>query len=84
LPAPRADLAREIRLDYVQLRELTRHILEQIENRAPLSDVIGLVENLGRRLAAHGVQIEEVYAPAAAEALDRAGWTALRPAIPAR
>jgi hypothetical protein len=84
LAAPRADLAREIRLDYVQLRELTRHILEQMENRAPLSDVLGLVENLGRRLAAHGVQIEEVYAPAAADALEESGWTALRPAVPAR
>ena len=82
LAAPRADLSREIRLDFVQLRELARHILEQIENRAPLSDVLGLVENLGRRLAAHGTQIDEVYGPAAAEALDASGWIALRPAVP--
>jgi hypothetical protein len=79
---PGRDLSRELRLDFVQLRELSRHILEQIEARARLSDVLGLVENLDRRFAAHGLQIAQVYSAAAAESLDESGWTALRAAMP--
>ncbi len=82
LAVPRKDLSREMRLDFVQLRELTRHIGEQFDGRAPLSDILGLVENLGRRLDGHGVQIDQVYAPAAAGALDAAGWKALEAARP--
>ena len=35
-----------------------------------MADVLGLVENLGRRLAAHEREMETVYYPAAAEALE--------------
>jgi len=80
---PRRDLAHELTVDLVQLRELTRHTLKQIEERARLSDVLGLVENLGARLKAHLRQMADVYAPAAEGALndaDRAALAAARPA----
>jgi hypothetical protein len=66
---PRRDLARELTVDLVQLRELARHIVKQIETGAPLSDLLGMVENFRGRLAAHARQMSEVYAPAAATAL---------------
>jgi hypothetical protein len=70
----RADLAgrdpqRELRLDYVQLRELTRHLRTQIEVRARLSDLLGLIENLSRRFDAHEKECLEVYYPAASALL---------------
>jgi hypothetical protein len=80
--APRRDLQREIRLDFVQLRELTRYVLEQISTHAPLADIVGLVENLNRRLSAHESQIQTVYRPAAAAALDEEAWRTLRAARP--
>jgi phosphoenolpyruvate carboxylase len=79
---PRRDLAHELTVDLVQLRELTRHTLKQIEERARLSDVLGLVENLGARLTAHLRQMTEVYAPAAEPVLsdaDRAALVMARP-----
>lgn len=63
------DPRRELKLDYVQLRELTRYLLEQIQARAPLADVLGLIQNLDRRLTAHASEMKTVYYPAAAEAL---------------
>ena len=50
---PGRDPERELRLEYVQIRELTRYLDSQIVERAPVADVQGLVENLERRLAAH-------------------------------
>jgi hypothetical protein len=41
----------------------------QIEAGAPLSDVLGLVENLARRLEAHEHSVRDVYYPAAAPLL---------------
>jgi hypothetical protein len=66
---PGRDPARELRLEYVQVRELARYLASQITERAPLADVLGLVENLERRLAAHESGLEQIYYPAAAERL---------------
>lgn len=63
------DPHRELAVEYVQLRELTRYLLSQVEERAPVSDVLGLAENLDRRLAAHESGMRNVYYPAAARAL---------------
>jgi hypothetical protein len=63
------DPQRELKLEYVQIRELTRYLLSQIDERAPMSDVLGLVENLERRLAAHESEMEKVYYPTAATLL---------------
>lgn len=76
------ELARELRLDLVQLRELTRYVLDQLDSRARMSDVLGLVENLDHRLDAHGRQTREVYAPAAERVLDESAWAALAAALP--
>lgn len=59
------DPRRELRLQYVQVRELTRYLLEQVSRNAPIGDVLGLVENLDRRLSAHEAEMERVYYPAA-------------------
>ncbi len=63
------DPQRELKLEYVQIRELTRYLLSQIDERAPMSDVLGLVENLERRLTAHESEMENVYYPTAATLL---------------
>ena len=63
------DPRRELSLEYVQLRELTRQIRLGIDTRAPLADLLGLVENLSRRLQAHERGNRDVYYPAAAAAL---------------
>jgi len=74
--------ARELRLECVQLRELTRFLASQLAQRAALSDVLGLAENLDRRLAAHESEMERVYFPAAAAALTEEEWIALAAAAP--
>ena len=63
------DPQRELSLEYVQLRELTRNIRLGIENRAPMADLLGLIENLSRRLEAHERGNAGVYHPAAAPLL---------------
>lgn len=63
------DPERELRLQWVQVRELTRYLLEQVEAAAPISDVLGFAENLGRRFAAHLSEMENVYYPLAAPLL---------------
>ncbi len=63
------DSRRELTLEYVQLRELTRHVRLQIEADARLSDVLGLVENLARRFDIHERGMLDVYYPAAAPRL---------------
>jgi hypothetical protein len=78
------DPARELRLEWVQIRELTRFLREQIDARAPLSDVLGLGENLDRRIAAHERGMEAVYYPAAARNLTEPEWRILSEAAPAR
>lgn len=66
---PDRDPRRELTLEYVQLRELTRHIRMQIEARAPMADLLGLVENLSRRFDAHERGNLDVYNQAAAPLL---------------
>lgn len=66
---PGRDPQRELKLEYVQIRELTRYLLEQVSKKGPIGDILGLVENLERRLAAHEAEMERVYYPAAAGAL---------------
>jgi hypothetical protein len=88
LPAVlRADIAgrdprRELRLEWVQLRELTRYLLSQINDRAPIGDVVGFVENLERRFKAHESDLESVYYPAAVAALTSEEWRILGDSAP--
>jgi len=70
VPVEGRDARRELRLEFVQMRELTRHVRLQLESGAPMSDVLGLVENLGRRFDAHERGVLDVYYPAAAGALE--------------
>jgi len=79
---PDRDPQRELRLEYVQIRELTRYLLSQIGERAPLADVLGLVENLERRLAAHESEMEKVYYPSAAPLLTPEEWRLLGDSAP--
>ena len=67
---PGRDPQRELRLEYVQIRELTRYLLSQIVERVRIGDVLGIAENLERRLAAHESEMETVYYPAAARLLN--------------
>ena len=62
-------LDRELRLEYVQLRELTRFLGSEVDRKAPLSDLLGLIANLERRFAAHEVAVATTYGPAAASLL---------------
>ena len=74
------DSRRELKLEFVQVRELTRHVRMQIEAGAPLSDILGLVENLARRLDAHERSVHDVYYPAAAPLLTSSERQALEEA----
>jgi hypothetical protein len=76
------DAQRELSLEYVQLRELTRQIRLGIESRAPLADLLGLVENLARRLEAHERGNAGVYFPAAAPLLSAPERQVLEAAAP--
>jgi hypothetical protein len=80
---PGRDPRRELKLEYVQVRELTRYILDQVGKNAPLGDILGMVENLDRRLAAHETEMERVYYPAALPVLTDAECRALAEAAPA-
>lgn len=77
------DPQRELRLEFVQVRELTRFLGEQIESRSPVADVLGLTENLDRRLTAHERELLGVYYPAASAVLTDAEWELLAAAAPA-
>ena len=76
------DPRRELRLECVQLRELTRYLLSQVNDRAPIGDILGFTENLERRLAAHESEMESVYYPAAAPLLTGDEWRILSGASP--
>ena len=80
---PGRDPQRELRLEAVQLRELTRFLLSQVTDRAPLSDILGFADNLERRWSAHESEMERVYYPAAAPALTAEEWSTLADAAPA-
>ncbi|MEO8189269.1 MAG: hypothetical protein ABI682_02920 [Acidobacteriota bacterium] len=81
-PIENRDTQRELRLEFVQLRELGRFLLEQLTRSAPLSDVLGLVENLDRRLAAHESELDSVYYEAAVGVLRDEEWKALLESAP--
>jgi hypothetical protein len=66
---PARDPQRELAVEYVQLRELTRHVRLQVEGGASMADLLGFVENLSRRLDAHEHEKFNVYYPAAAPLL---------------
>ncbi len=76
------DPQRELRLEWVQLRELTRYLLSQVNDRAPIGDILGFAENLERRFAAHQSEMEKVYYPAAARVLTGEEWKTLVRAAP--
>lgn len=79
---PGRDVRRELRLEYVQVRELTRYIAQQIAEQLPSVNVAGYVENLDRRLHAHESEMENIYYPAAAPQLTDAEWALLGAARP--
>jgi hypothetical protein len=76
------DVRRELRLEYVQIRELTRYIAQQISEHLPSMNIIGYVENLDRRLHAHEGEMEKLYYPAAAPLLTDDEWSVLEAARP--
>jgi hypothetical protein len=81
-PIPGRDPGRELRLEWVQLRELTRFLLSQINDRAPMGDILGFTENLARRFAAHEADLQTIYYPAAATALTATERALLAEAAP--
>ncbi|HSP17544.1 MAG TPA: hemerythrin domain-containing protein [Thermoanaerobaculia bacterium] len=76
------DVRRELRLEYVQIRELTRLIVRQIVEHIRLDDLSGYVENLDRRLRAHEQDMENVYYPAAETMLTADEWSVLEASRP--
>jgi len=80
---PGRDVRRELRLEYVQIRELTRYIAQQVAEHLPSMNISGFVENLDRRLHAHEKEMEHVYYPAAAPLLTDEEWSVLEAARPA-
>jgi Hemerythrin HHE cation binding domain len=62
---PGRDPQRELHLEYVQIRELTRYLVRQLGEGIRANDLAGFVENLDRRLRAHESEMEQVYYPAA-------------------
>jgi hypothetical protein len=76
------DPRRELRLEWVQLRELTRYLLSQVLERAPIADILGFTENLARRFTAHESDLEKLYYAAAASTLTPEEWRILANAAP--
>jgi len=79
---PGRDARRELRLEYVQIRELTRYLVQQIAEGIRLNQLLGFVDNLDRRLTAHEKEMGQVYYPAAAPLLTSEEWEALERARP--
>lgn len=76
------DPRRELRLEYVQLRELTNFLVRGRADKAQPSELRGYVENLDRRLTAHERENRNVYYPAAAGSLTEEEWAVLEAARP--
>lgn len=76
------DVKRELRLEYVQIRELTRFLLQQIREGVRSTHLAGYVDNLERRLAAHEGEMSRVYYPAAERMLTADEWKILDAAKP--
>jgi hypothetical protein len=79
---PGRDPRRELRLEFVQLRELTGFIVRQITDGIRATDLTGYVENLDRRLRAHESGLQSVYYPVALSSLTADEWNALLEARP--
>jgi hypothetical protein len=79
---PGRDPRRELKLEYVQVRELTRYVLDLVSKNGPLRDILGMVENLERRWSAHENEMERTYYPAALPVLTDAERRALADAAP--
>lgn len=76
------DPRRELRLEFVQLRELTHFLQRQRGDRVRLPDLLGYLDNLNRRLTAHEREMASVYYPVAASTLTDAEWEILEKARP--
>ena len=76
------DPRRELRLEYVQIRELTNFIARGRANKAQPSELIGYIENLDRRLTTHERENRAVYFPVAASSLTEDEWAILEDARP--
>src|SRR5206468_12523366 len=76
------DARRELRLEYVQIRELTRYLMQEIAEGIRPNTLLGFVENLDRRLHAHEKEMGQVYYPAAASLLTADEWQILEQARP--
>ena len=79
---PGRDARRELRLEYVQIRELTRYLVQQITEGIRTEQLLGFVDNLERRLSAHEKEMAQVYYPAAAPLLSDEEWQILEAARP--
>jgi hypothetical protein len=77
------DPRRELRLEYVQIRELARFLVQQVGEGVRSSHLAGFFDNLDRRLHAHEKEMATVYYPAAAALLTAEEWTILETARPA-
>ena len=79
---PGRDARRELRLEYVQIRELTRYLVQQITEGIRTEQLLGFVDNLERRLSAHEKEMAQVYYPAAAPLLSDEEWQILEASRP--
>jgi hypothetical protein len=79
---PGRNAQRELRLEYVQIRELTRYLLQEIREGIRPNDLLGFAENLNRRLRAHESEMQRVYYPAAETILTAEEWSVLEAARP--
>lgn len=79
---PGRDVKRELRLEYVQIRELTRFLVQQLGEGVRSSHLAGYADNLDRRLHAHEKDMRQVYYPAAEPLLTDEEWSVLETARP--
>jgi hypothetical protein len=66
---PGRDARREIETQHTQLGDLARHLHERVASGAAQGVLLGLIENLSRRLVAHASELDVVYFPAIAPLL---------------
>ena len=79
---PGRDARRELHLEYMQIRELTRYLVQQISEGILPNNLVGFADNLDRRLHAHEKEMGQVYYPAAAPLLSDSEWDILEQARP--
>ena len=73
-------LFRELRLEHVQIRELSGMIVRTLREKTDLAPVRGLAASLARRWDAHTVREERAFADESL-AMDPAGEAAIREAL---